>query len=57
MHVYVHDNSRCELIPQGQTGGLTIFGDHANSDVEIRHLEKAQRLKLRSSSLVPCWQP
>ncbi|KAH8999594.1 glycoside hydrolase family 38 protein [Lactarius hatsudake] len=38
-----------ELIPHGQTGGLVIFEDHPNYwdawDVEIHHLEKAQRLK------------
>ena len=30
MHVSVRDNSRRELIPQGQTGGLMIFEDHPN---------------------------
>ncbi|KAI0287851.1 glycoside hydrolase family 38 protein [Russula brevipes] len=38
-----------ELIPQGQTGGLVIFEDHPNYwdawDVEIHHLEKANKLK------------
>jgi len=29
-HVSVRDNSRRELIPQGQTGGLMIFEDHPN---------------------------
>jgi alpha-mannosidase len=30
MLVCRHDNTRRELIPQGQTGGLTIFEDHPN---------------------------
>ena len=30
MHVSVRDDSRRELIPQGQTGGLMIFEDHPN---------------------------
>ena len=30
MLVCSRDNTRRELIPQGQTGGLTIFEDHPN---------------------------
>jgi hypothetical protein len=30
MHVSLRDDSRRELIPQGQTGGLMIFEDHPN---------------------------
>jgi hypothetical protein len=30
MHICVRDNSRRELTPQGQTGGLVIFEDHPN---------------------------
>jgi hypothetical protein len=53
----VRDDLRCELIPQGETGGLIIFEDQdawgsllgspvhyyswAASDVEIHHLEKS----------------
>jgi len=41
-----------ELIPQGQTGGLSIFEDHPNYwdawDVEIHHLEKVQQLKFEN---------
>lgn len=47
---------RRELIPQGQTGGLTIFEDHPNYwdawDVEIHHLEKAQQLKFANIKVV-----
>ncbi|KAH9965647.1 glycosyl hydrolases family 38 N-terminal domain-containing protein [Russula compacta] len=45
-----------ELIPQGQTGGLTIFEDHPNYwdawDVEVHHLEKAQQLKFANVKVV-----
>jgi alpha-mannosidase len=47
---------RRELIPQGETGGLVIFEDHPNYwdawDVEIHHLEKAQRLKFSNVKVV-----
>ncbi|KAI9449033.1 glycosyl hydrolases family 38 N-terminal domain-containing protein [Lactarius psammicola] len=45
-----------ELIPQGETGGLVIFEDHPNYwdawDVEIHHLEKAQRLNFTNVKVV-----
>ncbi|KAH9037516.1 glycoside hydrolase family 38 protein [Lactarius pseudohatsudake] len=45
-----------ELIPHGETGGLVIFEDHPNYwdawDVEIHHLEKAQRLKFSNVKVV-----